>query len=158
MCWGDWPGWAGRTSPAALPARVSLDPGKGGGAAGGEDGMDQACRPGMESVQQRLTRATWLHFGSGHQRQGVDGIWDVWLVLGWKSQQRPCGTVTASLTVVSNPCNVWSVGGEAAENEVTYRNMPKTWMLGNETPCVLLSWLLIYERWKIGRASCRERV
>lgn len=67
-------------------------------------------------------------FGSGRQRQGGDGNRDVRLALGWKSQQRPRGTVTASLTVVSNPCNIWSGGGEAAENEVTYRNTPKTWM------------------------------
>lgn len=50
--------------------------------------MDLACGPGMESAQQRLTRATWLHFESGHHRQGEDGIWDVWFVLGWKSQPR----------------------------------------------------------------------
>jgi len=75
-------GRPGRRSPAAPLARVGLDPGKGGGAAGEEDGMDQACRPGMESVRYRLTGATWLPFGSSHQWQGADGIWDVWLVLG----------------------------------------------------------------------------
>lgn len=90
--------------------------------------MDKACRPGMESVQQRPTRATWLHFGSSHQWQGVDGIWGVWFVLGWKSQQSPCRTATASSAVLSNPPNVWSGGGEAAENEVTFRNMPGMWM------------------------------
>lgn len=58
-------------------------------------------------------------------RPGGDGIWAVWLVLGWTSQQRPHGTVAASLTVVSNPNNVWSGGGKAAENEAACRNFPQ---------------------------------
>lgn len=107
--------------------------------------MDVACRPSMESAQHRLSRAPWLHFESGHHRQRGDGIWDVWFVVGWKAQPRLCRTI--SLTVVSNSCNVWSGGGEVAENEVTHRNMPKTWMQRNETTCVLFSWIFIYERW-----------
>lgn len=45
---GDRSARVGRNSSVASPARTSLDPGKGGRDAGGEDGMDQACRPGME--------------------------------------------------------------------------------------------------------------
>lgn len=123
---------AGTNSPAAPTALKSLPRSWEG--AEGEDSMDLARRPGLESAQQRLSRATWLHFESGHHRQGGDGIWDVWFVIGWKTQPRLCRTI--SLTVVSNSCNIWS-GGEVAENEVTYSNMPKTWMQGNETMCFI---------------------
>lgn len=41
----------------------------------------------------------------------------MWFVVGLKAQPRPGRTI--SLTVVSNSCNVWSGGGEVAENEVT---------------------------------------
>lgn len=144
MCQGHW--LHGLAQAALLhpqPPRVSPGLGKGDRGAEGENSTDLACRPGMESAQQRLSRATWMHFVSGRHRQGGDGIWDVWFAIGWKTQPRPCRRI--SLTVVSNSCNVWS-GVEAAENEVTYRNMPKTWMLGNNTTCVLFSWIFIYER------------
>lgn len=56
------------------------------------------------------------------------------------SHSQDCRTV--SLTVVSNPCNIWSGGEVVAENEVTYRNMLKTWVQGNETCFVFLDFYL----------------
>lgn len=61
-------------------------------------------------------------------------------MVGWKEQPRLCRTI--SLTVVSNSCNVWSGGGEVAENEVTHRNMLKTWMQRNETCFIFLDFYL----------------
>lgn len=55
---------AGTSSPAAAtaPNSLLLGLGEGGQGAEGENSMDVACRPSMESAQHRLSRAPWLHF------------------------------------------------------------------------------------------------
>lgn len=66
--------------------------------------------------------------GKGGPARGEDGMDQACRPSMELAQHRLRRTVTASLTAISNPCDVWFGGGEAAENEVTFGNMPKLWM------------------------------